>query len=478
MGYHIKSLKILLIILWLFLGEFSSPGHNLYFLTFIQFIPLFFLISIDRDNWFKISFITGFFYYCLYYRWLVYPVKFTDFSPEILGPVNVILMAIYQTIYFVIFCYFFKRFINGKNVLIILAPVLWGILEYLKSILLTGFPWGELSYNLYKCPFLIQLANVIKSEGISSIIIFFNILFFCILFSKERKKYLFVFAFSVLIFSTLNFYILKKTPSTFSLPPSSLKIALIQGNVPEKLKLHDENAEKIIDIYINLTKKILKYKPDLVIWPESTYIISFEQDNSSLNKKFENFLKQTKINLIFGSPSVEFDSKTFKYRFYNSMYLIKNGDIKNFQKYNKIHLVPFGEYTPLKEILSFVNKIVPGEDFSPGKKMVIFKVKNLKIIPLICYEGIFANLIKAGEKLGGEIIVNISNEAWFGKSFALYQHIAADVLRTVESGKFFIKCANSGISAIISPKGKILKFLKPEIRGTIITSLSQDKIYE
>jgi apolipoprotein N-acyltransferase len=119
-----------------------------------------------------------------------------------------------------------------------------------------------------------------------------------------------------------------------------------------------------------------------------------------------------------------------------------------------------------------VNKIVPGEDFSKGEELKILCYKNFEIIPLICFEGIFPWQLLNANKLGGNIIINISNEAWFGKSYALYQHIAANVLRSVESGKYFIRCANTGISAIISPKGNIVKQLKPFKKGCIISKVS------
>ncbi len=452
MGSYIKPDKILCLILWILLSEFSSPGHNFYYLTFVQFIPFLYMIKKYKRRWLSHSIFYGLLYNILYYRWLIYPVKFINASPFILGTVNVILMAFYQSIYFLIFAYFFKKY---KNIFI--SAIIWGLLEIIKGNIFTGFPWGELSYNLYKSPELIQIAQYINSEGISSFIIFVNLFTFCFFNLKKSIKIVGFTIISLFIFINLFLF------HTYKVTPINLKIALVQGNVPEDVKLEEKNAELILDRYINLTAKI--NNSDLIVWPEAIYTKPFENDNSSMRFKLLNFIKKKKINLIFGSPTVEIDYENQKYKYFNSMFLITK-DLKIF-KYNKIKLVPFGEFTPYKRIFFFINKIVPGEDYSSGNKINLFKIKKYKIIPLICYEGIFHSLIKKGVSKGGNFIVNISNEAWFGNSYALYQHIAANVLRAIEFRKYFFKCANSGISAVINQKGEIIKILGPLQTGII-----------
>ncbi len=168
-------------------------------------------------------------------------------------------------------------------------------------------------------------------------------------------------------------------------------------------------------------------------------------------------------------PSIEFINNK-KYRVFNSFYLFYKKD--KFLKYDKVHLVPFGEYTPLKKLLFFLNNVVPGVDFSPGKSLKLLFFKDFKIIPLICFEGIFPWQILKENRAGGNLLINISNEAWFGKSYALNQHLAANVLRTVESGKYFIRCSNSGISAIINHRGKVIKQLNEGKKGVILEKVN------
>ena len=357
MGNLFKSDKVFCLILWLILGELSSPGHNLWFLTFFQFIPFFYVIKKYPKEWIINSIIFGIFFYVLYYRWLIHPVKYIE-APIFIGITNVILMGIYQTIYFIIFTAFFRF---SKNNLFI-SPIIWGILEIIRTHFLTGFPWGEISYNLYCKPQLIQLANFINSEGISIFVIFINIFLFN--FFVLNKKLKFVGILIILLFISSNFYLYH----IYKPQKVNLKIALIQGNIPEEEKLNDKNAKLIIHEYEKLSKNI---KANLIVWPEAIYIIPFQNDNSSLKRELLNFVMNNKINLIFGSPTIEFDLYEQKYRYYNSMFLITS-NLKIF-RYDKIKLVPFGEYTPYKKFFFFVNKIVPGEDYSSGKNVKLFK---------------------------------------------------------------------------------------------------------
>ncbi len=453
-----KKVKLfILLILFTGLGEITSPIHSLYFLSFILYVPFFYALYIYREKWWQIALLFGLLYNLIYFRWLIYPFQYTD-VPAIFSYIVLLLMAFALTIFLLIFAYFFVKVLKFKNYVI--AASIFTSLEIVKGVIFTGFPWGDLSYNLAQNPELIQIASFTGSYSITFIIFLINILIFDFLIFKNFKNILTAVLIFILFFIA-NIYIFKINTNR----GIGKNILLVQGNIPEKMKFNEKNAGKIIDIYIKLTEKNLSTKTDLIIWPESIYI-KFLNEDKALKEKLFNFLCKIKKPVIIGMPSIKFfDNK--KYKIYNSLYLFIND--KKFLKYDKVHLVPFGEYTPLKKLLFFVNKIVPGVDFSPGEKLKIVKYKDFKIIPLICFEGIFPWQILKMNKLGGNIIVNISNEAWFGNSFALYQHIAANILRAVESGKYFIRCSNSGISAIINSKGEILSKLDYNKKGVLFS---------
>jgi apolipoprotein N-acyltransferase len=381
--------------------------------------------------------------------------------PVLLAFLTVAAMAFALTFFLIFFAWVFVKIFRFKY--IFPTAALFTCLEIIKGIIFTGFPWGDLSYNFAFNKSLIQLASVGGSYLITFFIFLINLLVFNAFLHKSRRFALSA-LFVLLMFLLFNVVLLSYSHEN----GKKIKIAVIQGNIPEKMKFDEKNAEKILNVYMNETLKVVLKKSDLIIWPESVYI-KFLSEDKDLSEKFFKFLNSVKIPLILGIPSVDFINDE-KYEIYNSLYFFINSS--QYLRYDKIHLVPFGEYTPLKKLFFFVNKIVPGEDFSKGKNLEILKYNRFKIAPLICFEGIFPFQIMRLCKKGGNILVNISNEAWFGKSSALKQHLAANILRTVESGKYFIRCANTGISAIIEPNGKVKNHLDPFVKGEIIEDVN------
>ncbi len=450
------------LILWCVFAEFSSPGHTFYLLSLILYIPFFYSLRISGKKWLSVTIIFGILYNLIYFRWLLYPFQYTD-MPYLVAILTVFAMSAALTTFLVVFAFIYVKIFKFKHILA--TASLFTALEILKGLIFTGFPWGDLSYNFAFNYRLIQIASIGGSYIITFFIFLTNLLLFDFFYNKNVKS-LVVSFFIVLIFCAVNLAILHNSKSNCQ-KIANVKIAIIQGNVSEKLKLDEKNAEKILTVYINETQKIVRQHPDLIVWPESIYI-KFLSEDKNLSNKLTNFLDKIKIPLITGIPSVDV-KRDNSYKIYNSMYLFVSAS--RYLRYDKVHLVPFGEYTPLKKLFFFVNKIVPGEDFSKGNKLKLLRYDKFKIVPLICFEGIFPFQILHLCKQGGNILINISNEAWFGKTYALQQHLAANILRTVESGKYFVRCANTGISAVIHPNGKIINSLKPFTKGTIVEKI-------
>jgi len=159
-------------------------------------------------------------------------------------------------------------------------------------------------------------------------------------------------------------------------------------------------------------------------------------------------------SLLFGSPSFEGEGKSLSYM--NSAFLLKpDGTLSG--RYDKVHLVPYGEYVPLRTFFPFISKLVSGDgDFKPGKGYYPLSNGSHRLGVLICYEGILPDAARKYKQRNTELLVNITNDAWFGKSSAPYQHLSMTVFRAVENRLYFVRAANTGISAIIDPTGKIL----------------------
>ena len=442
---------ISLLFISIFFAEISSPGHKFYFLSFIFYIPFFYLLYKHKNNWFSLSLIFGLIYNFVYFRWLIYPFQYSEIN-LFFAYLTLFLLSLALTCFFLIFTYFFVKFEKP----VFLASI-FTILEIIKGVLFTGFPWGDLSYNFYKFKPFLKTASYLGSYFISFSIILVNIVIFFMIFKKKINYIFYILSIALIIFSINIFY---KPVKNYI----EKKVLIVQGNISEKTKMDEKKSNYVINEYEKLTLASLKKeKVDLIIWPETVYT-KFLNEDKKLRDSFLKFIGKIKKLIILGIPAIDFYDKN-QYKIFNSLYFFINQN--KYLRYDKVHLVPFGEYTPFKSIFSFINKIVPGEDFSKGEKLKILNFNEYKIIPLICFEGIFPFQIMKLNLLKGNLIVNISNEAWFGKSFSLDQHLAINCFRAAESRKYFLKAANTGISAIISPNGKLLKVLKPYKKGVI-----------
>jgi apolipoprotein N-acyltransferase len=197
----------------------------------------------------------------------------------------------------------------------------------------------------------------------------------------------------------------------------------------------------------------VKDKPDLIVWPETATPFYFIY-NPDLTKIIQDLVSETKTNFLIGSPS--FIRKANKIEYYNSAYLLgPEGTVTG--KYDKTHLVPFGEYVPLKKWLPFIGKIVENVgDFCSGKKGSTVSLNGNNLGVLICYELIFPYLARAEVKNGAGLLVNITNDAWYGTTSAPYQHFSMAVFRAIENRRTLARAANTGISGFIDPVGRII----------------------
>jgi apolipoprotein N-acyltransferase len=255
-----------------------------------------------------------------------------------------------------------------------------------------------------------------------------------------------------------------------------LKIGLVQGDIDQSIKWDEAFQLETLNIYEKLSLRVAEDKPDLVIWPETATPFFF-QDAKEYQPLIRDIPKKTNAYLLFGSPSYKIEKN--KVNHYNSAYLVSpSGELIG--KYDKIHLVPFGEYVPMQDLLFFIGSLGEGiGDFKSGKEIFNFSLPQGKFGVLICFEIIFPDLCRRFVKKGANFLVTITNDAWFGRTSAPYQHFSMAVFRAVENRVFVARAANTGITGIIDPKGKILKeggiFEPGTMNGTI--RLSDQKTF-
>ncbi len=455
-----------IILLFLLLFSWFGFGNPIYhFPLFALFLPFVFVwIALKNDSpsyIFRRSWLFGIFCYTIYFYWVFIPVNYYGSLSWFLAIWCPVLLGVYfglYTAFFSLFLNFFKKdfswFLLG-----IFSGSFWALLEFLRSKLLTGFPWLTLAEGFAKWPCFIQFSSFTGSFILGGL---FVTSVTWIIFYKEsfRAPLLGFFLVFFIICGGKWLFNIKKDKS-----PLKYKITIVQGNIPQNLKWDVKFVNFTIDIYEKLTEKAIKsFHPDIVVWPE-TALPFYLQENSKFSKRIKNFVEKYKFYLITGAPAYKRERE--KFLLYNRVYLI-GPDGKILDYYDKEHLVPFGEYVPLKKILFFLDKLVAGVgDFVPGKNNHPFKIKKLRIGLLICYEVIFPGMVQNRIENGSNLLINVSNDAWFGNSSGPYQHLNQVILRAVEQGRYIVRATNTGISAFISPKGVLIKKLSLFKRGVI-----------
>jgi apolipoprotein N-acyltransferase len=353
---------------------------------------------------------------------------------------------------------------------ILFIPILWTALEYLRSFLLTGFPWANLAYSQYlNLPF-IQMADITGPYGLSFIILLVNTTLFWILHQWINKTFPVrevVVTLLVLVSSMIYGYVKMGMIDQQMSQQATLKVALIQGNIDQSLKWDESFQKETLKIYERLSLKMAEQRPDLIIWPETATPFFFQQA-IEYQPMVLDIPHKTNAFLLFGSPS--FKVERGKVNHYNSAYFASPSK-EIIGRYDKIHLVPYGEYVPLGEILPLGSLGEGIGNFKSGKGIHNFSLPQGKFGVLICFEIIFPDLCRRFVKSGANFLVTITNDAWFGTTSAPRQHFSIAVFRAVENRVFIARAANTGITGFIDPRGKIIKrggiFTEEAMNGTI-----------
>ncbi len=430
----VASLSILAAVLL----SFSFSSFNFWLFTWCGFIPLF--IALENKSLrqaFVLAFFCGVVFWSCSVYWLIHVT--------LLGQT---ILVLYLAIYFGLFgcVIYFSQFISIRSCLFFL-PANWVLLEYLRSYLFTGFPWALVGFSQYKNLPIIQIADITGAWGVSFLVVLVNAALYLIL-RKQSKVIVSSICTVVLLLSLIyGFYKLSYKP-VFSGKDKSLKISVIQGNIPQHLKWNKQAVNFILNNYQELTcLAAAKDKPDLIIWPEASVPGLWGVDDAEFAKVFS-LAGQLDTNLLVGAVCY------FNQNYLNSaLFINQQGSLV--ATYSKLHLVPFGEYIPLKNILPFLETIAPIGDIQPGREYTIFK-QPANFGVLICFEDLFPELSREFVKRGARFLVNITNDAWYKEGSAPYQHFAASVFRSVENRVYLARAANTGISGFIDPAGRIL----------------------
>ena len=460
----------------------SFPSFDVEVLAWFALVPLFYSIEgKGLHHSFILGFLTGIISFLGILYWIIVAVHTYGNVPVILSGFILLLLVVYLSLYIGAFTYL-TRLIQRHSGLqtLLFAPLLWVALEYLRSFLVTGFPWANLGYSQYlNLPF-IQMADITGPYGPSFVILLVNATLSKVLHQWSKRTFPFkeviitvIILLGFLIYGYLKMGVIDR--QMIQNPP--LKIGLVQGNIDQSVKWDESFQKETLKIYEKLSFKVAEEKPDLIIWPETATPFFF-QDAKEYQPFILDIPRKTNAFLLFGTPSYKIQKG--KVNHYNSAYLFSpSGEWVG--KYDKIHLVPFGEYVPMQDLLFFIGSLGEGiGDFKSGKEIFNFALPQGKFGVLICFEIIFPDLCRRFVKRDANFLVTITNDAWFGRTSAPYQHFSMATFRAVENRVFVARAANTGITGFIDPKGKIVKqgriFTEEAMNGTIRLS-SQKTFY-
>ncbi len=351
-----------------------------------------------------------------------------------------------------------------------LFPAVWVAVEMGRSYLFTGFPWMLLGYTLAGSATLRQAADLAGVPGLSFLLALSGVSVY-IAGKRLSARITVQGAFPLIPGAAAALFLFLYGHAGTAVPPGTaggrvpgVKVAIAQGGIDQSVKWDPGNQSATLEIYRDLTRKGKEAGATLVVWPETAAPFFFGLE-AELSRRLEAIAAEESVPIVFGAPWYD---PAAGGKFYNSVFSMDARGVV-LGRYDKRHLVPFGEYIPLRPVLFFLNKLTAGEgDFSPGGGPDLFRIDGRPVAASVCYEALFPSLIRDGFRAGAAWFVNVTNDAWFGDTVAPLQHLAMARLRCVEYRRPMVRAANAGISAFIDVDGGIGASLGLFRRGILV----------
>lgn len=435
---------------------FAFSPYDIYVLVILSLTVLFFVwTKSSAKESFILGYLFGFALFGIGVNWL-------HISINLFGGVNFFgalfftyLLVAYLALYPALCGFLAVRFF-GKNLFIVL-PILWVVTEWCRGWILTGFPWLNLGTSQTDS-ILASFAPIIGDYGLSLLVCISAVGLILLITGNLKRRVTGIIILTVIVSSSILAGHVNWTETN----GAELNVALVQGAIPQKLKWKAEQREKTYEIYSGLSEPY--WSSDLIIWPETAIPSLYHLADDFISRISD---RKKNTDTLFMSGLAYKDLKTNQY--YNSVLLID----REHHFYHKHHLVPFGEYLPFKSILGQLLRFlqIPMSDFSAGdEQQKLLKTKKGNFGMSICYEDAYGTEIRKALP-DANILVNVSNDAWFGDSMAPHQHLQIARMRAMENGRYLLRSTNTGISAIIDNKGKVVsqspQFVPDALHGRV-----------
>lgn len=454
----------------LFAASYSlgMPGYDIPGLPFACLVPFLFLVASTRNGkeaarW---GMLAGTLANIPLFYWIAYTVSVPGNLGWSLGGLAALLVSAYVGVYLSVAAWIVARCRIAYGEWGLLAfPAAWVGVEYARTTLCTGFPWMLFGYALSGNRFLRQAADLAGVPGIGFLLATVNLLLYSAatrLARGERRRSILAAAGAVAVVLFLFCYGAYRFQESDAGPgKQEIVVGIAQGAIDQSIKWDPAHQRETLAIYGRISRDAKRLGAEVIVWPETAapFFYGWEPE---LNPLVDNVAVENGVPLLFGAPW--FDPSTGG-KYFNSVFQLDRHGVAR-GRYDKRHLVPFGEYIPMRNILFFMKKLTVGEeDFSPGAGPSLFLVEGTLVGASVCYEAVFPEIIRDSVREGASWLVNVTNDAWFGDTVAPRQHLAMARMRTVEFRRPMVRAANSGISEVIDAGGETVARIDLSRRG-------------
>ena len=439
----------------------------------------------SRVRPFFLGLLTGGVYFALTLYWLVETMTAFGGLPVALAVFAAGVLVVYLALFPAAFAFVLARCCRAFGTrALLLAPAIWVTTELGRQYLWDGFPWILLGYSQVTVLPVAQAASLAGVYGLSAVLAATAAAAALIAVERGRTRWVAAASMIVLVAVMVGWGEARLRASWLLTRGTPVRVGVLQGNVLQEQKWDPALRGAITDLYLDMTRQALRQGATFILWPESSYPVYFADDLIG-GAAVRRLAKESGATLLIGSDQVEpvrtaSDPRAPTARYYNAAYLVKP-DGTTGAIYRKMHLVPFGEYVPLKRLLFFVGPIVEAvSDFSPGTEPVLLPVGAHLASTAICYEVIYPDLIRRFVTNGSELLTTITNDAWYGRSSAAYQHWDQAAMRAIEQGRYLARAANTGISGFVDPYGRVLArtaLFEPAVRVEELRFLTDRTVY-
>ena len=376
--------------------------------------------------------------------------------PMPLAATAMLLLAAYLALYPALAAVVIGRLITrGGVAALFFAPAAWVATEFGRGYLFGGFPWVPLGNTQVTVLPIAQLASLFGVYGLSALVAFINASIAFALLTSGRPRIKAIAAAATVLVVIAVWGTWRIADGRLTREGTPLRVGLIQGNIAQEDKWNPREAYRIFTTYIAMTRDAVRRGAQFVLWPESATPFSFEDD--AQGEQVRALARETRVPLLVGSDQTIRGPEP---RHYNAAFML-DPDGRTAAVYRKIQLVPFGEFVPLADWFSFfpplVQTLAGFAPFTPGDSMAMLPLGRHLTSTAICYEVVYPALAREAVLGGSELLTTITNDAWYGQSSAPFQHFALASMRAIEQGRYLARAANTGISGIVDPYGRVVQ---------------------